>query len=104
LSGDLIVSFTPRAMREVAEAKHWWRANRAKAPDALEEELRTALGVIASTPHIGAIARDVGLAGVRRLFLNRVNYFLYYRLNLDSRRAEVVALWHARRGSGPRLA
>lgn len=59
--------------------------------------------MIASTPLIGAVARNVRLAGVRRLFLNRVNYFLYYRPNLELRRVEVVGLWHARRGGGPRL-
>ena len=97
------VAFTPRASREVAEARRWWRANRMKAPDALEEELRTALDLIAATPSIGAVARNVVLPGVRRIFLNRVNYFLYYRPRIESRSIEVVALWHARRGVGPRL-
>ncbi|HEY0155920.1 MAG TPA: type II toxin-antitoxin system RelE/ParE family toxin [Thermoanaerobaculia bacterium] len=97
------VAFTPKASREVAEAKRWWRANRVKAPDALEEELRTALDLIATTPGIGAVARNVRLPGVRRIFLNRVNYFIYYRPKADSRTIEVVALWHARRGTGPRL-
>lgn len=72
-----MVAFTPRASREVAEAKRWWRANRAKAPDALEEEMRTTLDLISNTPGIGAVARNVTLPGVRRIFLNRVNYFLY---------------------------
>ncbi len=87
----------------VAEAKRWWRANRTKAPDALEEELRTALDLIATTPGIGAVARNVALPGVRRIVLNRVNYYLYYRPKPESRMVEVVALWHARRGTGPRL-
>ena len=99
----LDVSFTPRASREVAEAKRWWRANRTKAPDALEEELRSALDLIATTPGIGAVARNVRLPGVRRVLLNRVNYFLYYRPHIDAQRIEVVALWHARRGAGPGL-
>lgn len=71
------VGFTPRAFREVEEAKRWWRANRTKAPDAVEEELRTTLDLIAGTPSIGAVARNVALPGVRRIFLNRVNYFLF---------------------------
>jgi plasmid stabilization system protein ParE len=103
VSDRFSVAFTPRASREVAEAKRWWRLNRTKAPDALEEELRTTLEVLATTPGIGAVARNVALPGVRRIFLNRVNYFLYYRPKIESRVVEVVALWHARRGSGPRL-
>lgn len=103
MSERFAVAFTPRASREVEEAKRWWRANRTKAPDALEEELRTTLDLVAGTPAIGAVARNVTLPGVRRVFLNRVNYFLYYRPNAQTRVVEIVALWHARRGSGPRL-
>ena len=61
------------------------------------------LELIATTPGIGAVARNVTMPGVRRILLNRVNYFLYYRPRAESRIVEVVALWHARRGSGPRL-
>ena len=68
MSERFTVAFTPRASREVAEAKRWWRANRTKAPDALEEELRTALDLIATTTAIGAVARNVVLPGVRRIF------------------------------------
>jgi plasmid stabilization system protein ParE len=103
LNERFTVAFTSRASREVAEAKRWWRANRTKSPNALEEELTTTLELIATRPAIGAVARNVPLPGVRRIFLNRVNYFLYYRPRLESGIVEVVALWHARRGSGPRL-
>ena len=103
MSERFAVAFTPRASRQVAEAKRWWRANRTKAPDALEEELQTALDLIATTPNIGAVARNVALPGVRRIVLNRVNYFLYYRPQMETQMVEVVALWHVRRGTGPRL-
>lgn len=102
-SDKFAVAFTPRASREVAEAKRWWHANRTKAPNALEEELRTTLDLIAQTPSIGAVAHSIALPGVRRIFLNRVNYFLYYRPKPEVRLIEVVALWHSRRGSAPRL-
>lgn len=103
MNEPLIVRFTPRGSREVAEAKRWWRANRTKAPNALEEEIRTALELISTTPDIGEKARNVTLPGVRRIFLNRVKYHVYYRVNVETRTVEVVALWHARRGSGPRI-
>ena len=103
MNEPFVVGFTPRASREVSEAKRWWRANRTKAPDALEEEIRTGLELISTTLGIGEVARNVALPGVRRIFLNRVKYHLYYRPNVESRTIEVVALWHARRGSGPHL-
>lgn len=103
MSERLAITFTPRASRDIAEAKRWWDANRTKAPKALEEELRATLDLIATVPGIGPIAHNVPLPGVRRIHLERVNYFLYYRPRLDLNQIEVVALWHARRGAGPRL-
>jgi len=77
VSQRLPVSFTRRASRHVEEAGRWWRENRAKAPEALREELEQALQLIASQPEMGAIARNVNLAGVRRILLSRVSYYLF---------------------------
>ena len=102
MSQRLPVSFTRRASLQVAEAGRWWSVNRAKAPDALREELERALQLIASQPEVGAKARNAKLAGVRRILLGRVGYHLYYRLrNTPSPSIEILALWHASRGQGP---
>jgi len=101
VSERFAVAFTPRAARQVTEAKRWWLSNRTKAPDALKEELATALELIATNPGIGAVARNVALPGVRRIRLNRVNYYLYYRPKADVRIVQIVALWHVRRGLPP---
>ena len=104
MSQRLPVSFTRRASKHVDEAGRWWRENRAKAPEALREELDQALQLIASQPDVGAIARNAKLAGVRRILLSRVSYHLYYRsLETPARSIQVVALWHASRGEGPHL-
>ena len=50
MSQRLPVSFTRRASKHVDEAGQWWRENRAKAPEALREELDQALQLIASHP------------------------------------------------------
>jgi len=104
VSQHLPVSFTRRASKHVDEAGRWWRENRAKAPEALREELDQALQLIASQPDVGAIARNTKLAGVRRVRLSRVKYHLYYRLiETPARSIQVVALWHASRSAGPHL-
>ena len=38
---------------------------------------------------------------VRRLYLGRVRYFVYYRINAPY--LEVVAFWHESREQGPRV-
>jgi hypothetical protein len=43
------------------------------------------------------------LSGVRRLLLPRVGYFLFYRVAPRKQALQVLAFWHASRGSGPKL-
>jgi plasmid stabilization system protein ParE len=102
VSDPLPVGFTLRAARHVDEAARWWRDNRTKAPEAFAEALAQAIDLIASQPHVGAIARNVALPNVRRVLLGRVNYHLYYRVrDSDPPAIEVIAFWHASRGSVP---
>lgn len=91
------------AMAQILTAEQWWRLNRPKAPDAITEELERASSLITAQPGVGATARDRALAGVRRLHLARVRYDLYYRVNEDLDRVEVLAFWHASRGRRPVL-
>ena len=65
--------------------------------------LRTAVDLLASTPGIGAVMRNAAFPGVRRIQLNRVNYYVYYRQRTNSDVVEILALWHVRRGAAPRL-
>jgi plasmid stabilization system protein ParE len=91
------------AARAIAEAAAWWTANRTKAPDAFAIDLERALQLIAVHPGIGARATNIQLAGVRRIHLARVRYNLYYRVAGTPEIIEVLALWHASRGSPPKI-
>jgi plasmid stabilization system protein ParE len=99
----LAIVVTDVAKAQILTAEEWWRLNRPKAPDAIREELERASALIAAQPGLGSTARDPDLAGVRRLHLARVRYDIYYRVNQDLERVEVLAFWHASRGSGPPL-
>lgn len=92
-----------RASREIAEASAWWDLNRLKAPEAFQVELEEAIDLITTQPHIGALAVNTRLKDVRRIHLDRVHYYLYYRVSVSSRTVVVLALWHTSRGSGPGL-
>jgi plasmid stabilization system protein ParE len=97
------VKIVRRAARQIVEASEWWQANRPEVPEALEEELRRGLALIAQQPGIGSRARSAKLGGVRRIYLSRIRYYLYYRFRRSSEVVEVLALWHASRGSGPNV-
>jgi plasmid stabilization system protein ParE len=97
----LPVVFTATARRHVERAEVWWAKNRPGAPDAIREELRAGLELVASQPACGGAVSTARVQGVRRILLQRIGYFLYYRVAPRKKRLEVLAFWHARRGKGP---
>ena len=100
-SGTYPVQVTRRAAQEIREASDWWLRNRPDAPQAFPEELERAFVLLATQPRIGAVARNERLSDVRRVFLDRVRYHLYYRVVESTRQVQVLALWHSSRGPGP---
>ena len=99
----LAVTFWKRAARQIESAAEWWRENRQASPDALSDELVRTLDLITQQPGVGVPALNARLAGVRRILLPRVGYFLFYRVAPQKQLIEVLAFWHARRGSEPRV-
>jgi plasmid stabilization system protein ParE len=97
------VKVTRRAAVDIRAAAAWWAENRSGAPAALREELARAFELLATHPEIGAVARNPRLAGIRRILLARVRYHLYYRVVTNPPAVEILALWHASRGSTPLL-
>jgi plasmid stabilization system protein ParE len=97
----LSVKIFRRAARQIQEAASWWIEHRPKAPNAFKEEFERCLTLISQEPRIGAKAANAKLAGVRRVYLERIRYHLYYRVRPTH--IEVLALWHSSRGSEPDL-
>lgn len=103
MSSPLPVRIVGSAGQAILDAAEWWLANRPKAPDAFAFEVERAFQLLASQPLIGAQARNVKLAGVRRIHLPRVHYYLYYRITSESKAVEILALWHTKRSGSPDL-
>ena len=101
MSELLQVEVSAGAAGQIREAEAWWRTNRHKAPNAIREELERASALVAAQPDIGSRARNVKLAGVRRILLARIRYHLYYRVSEAPRQIEILGFWHASRGSHP---
>jgi plasmid stabilization system protein ParE len=101
VSEPLPVDVSAVAASQVHAAETWWQANRPKAPGAIRAELARASSLIAHHPQIGTRATNIALPGVRRLHLGRIRYDLYYRQVDGPPRLEILAFWHASRGSQP---
>lgn len=97
----LQVKVSLRAAAEVRRAADWWLANRPAAPGAIGADFAEAVALLAEQPGIGAKHVGPRMPGVRRLFLSRVGYFIYY--TADERDLKVLAFWHASREHPPAL-
>lgn len=73
--------------------------NRPTAPGAVRKDMEAALALLVEEPGIGTKIETTRMDAVRRLYLTRVRYFLYYRVR--GKFLEVVAFWHSSRESGP---
>lgn len=100
-AGARHLEYSKRALREIDAARTWWRANRNKAPDALDEDLARTLLLIREQPEIGGTIGSG--SGLRRVLLSRVRYHLYYRISQDGTKVFVLSLWHTSRAQGPVL-
>jgi plasmid stabilization system protein ParE len=103
VSAPLRVEISDLAMAQVRAAEEWWRQNRPKAPNAVREEVERAAVLLSLQPESGALARNVSLAGVRRIHLTRIRYYLFYRVVPDPNTIEILALWHSSRQGSPTL-
>ena len=88
-----------RAARELERIVQWWAVNRPAAPGAVRRDLQAALNLLLVQPDIGIRVKEAGSADVRRFHLDRIRYWVYYRVR--GNRLEVLSVWHSSRGSGP---
>ena len=88
-----------RAAREVERIVQWWTLNRPAAPGAVRQDLQAALNLLLVQPDVGARVKEASSPDIRRFHLDRVRYWVYYRVRRN--RLEVLSLWHSSRGSGP---
>lgn len=101
MTEPLSVVFQRRAIREAEAIDEWWRSNRPAAPELFATELEAMLGAAALMPSLGAPARSERARRVRRLLLRATRCHVYYRVRDET--LEVLAVWHATRGTGPGL-
>ena len=97
----LALRIARRAATEIEQAELWWRQNRQAAPEALREDIQGAFTLLLRQPGVGTRVGNTRLSGVRRMYLGRVRYFVYYQVRGDQLVA--LSLWHSGRGKGPKL-
>ena len=97
----LRVKISARAARQIQAATVWWNDNRPSAPGAVAADFAQAVALLVVQPGLGAAYQGSRTPGLRRLFLNRVGYFVYYRQHGND--LQVLAFWHSSRDLQPKL-
>jgi plasmid stabilization system protein ParE len=97
----LRIKISARAASQVRKAAEWWAQNRPAAPGAIGADFGESVALLAEQPGIGAKYEGARAPSVRRLFLSRVGYFIYYKA--EDSTLHVLAFWHASREHQPML-
>jgi Plasmid stabilisation system protein. len=85
-----------RAEREIEVASKWWRKNRNKAPSAFDDDLADVITEVRIEPGLGVSIAGTKRPNVRRVTLQRVRYYVYYRVDEDDALV-VLAVRHTSR-------
>jgi plasmid stabilization system protein ParE len=101
VSSSLEIRLSRQAAAQIEAAAAWWLKNRPAAPGAIRTDLEEILSLLAEHPGIGTPATKSRIKGLRRIYLSRIRYYVYYRERGDI--LEVLAFWHASRGQTPRI-
>jgi plasmid stabilization system protein ParE len=96
-----ILITVPRAQRQIAVARAWWRKNREKAPLAFDADLERAFALILEQADAGVIVRKTSSGRTRRLYIARISYFLFYEVSDGA--ITVIRLRHSSRRPPRRL-
>jgi plasmid stabilization system protein ParE len=92
----LTVDVTVRAERQIDAADRWWKENR-ETSDVIHDEIARAMGLVLVNPKMYALAENARRPGLRRLYLDRIDYHLHYRVDERRGQIRIVAFRHARR-------
>ena len=101
MSEALRIRVSAQALTQIEEAADWWAKNRPAAPGAIRQDLAEMLAILVLQPGVGMPTRRGRVRGLRRVTLERVRYYLYYRVADGA--LEVLAFWHTSRGRAPRI-
>ena|SRR5690554_2785087 len=96
------VELTAQAAHQLAQAREWWRANRDKAPYAVDDDMNELFMRLEGRPELVGRALEQ-MPSIRRVHLRRVRYYAYFRTVDGGERVQILALWHASRSGEPAL-
>ncbi|WP_437564918.1 type II toxin-antitoxin system RelE/ParE family toxin [Sorangium sp. So ce542] len=97
------VRFARRALRELDRIETWYRANRPAIWPLFVSELAQAIRLLRVAPELGPEYQATRPHGVRRLLLERTQFYAYYRYHPQKALVVILSVWSTRRRRPPAL-
>lgn len=96
--------FSPEAVQAAREKRAWWEAHRDKAPRAFVEELALVVRKLRDGTHEEQ-QRYGGRDGrvVWRLLMPRTRNDVYFVIDHEHQRIEIITIWSSLAATGPAL-
>jgi plasmid stabilization system protein ParE len=92
-----------RARRQIEKIHAWWTDSRPSARSLFLDELSRAEQLLRTNPEVGIVYIVQRSGAIRRILLIESEYHLYYRYVPSRSEIQIIAIWGAIRGRGPRL-
>ncbi|TKD08850.1 type II toxin-antitoxin system RelE/ParE family toxin [Polyangium fumosum] len=96
------VRFARRALGELERIEAWCQANATGLWSTFVAELAQAVRLLRAVPELGA-EYQAGPAGVRRLLLEKTQFYVYYRYHPTKALVVILSIWSTRRRRSPSL-
>ncbi|MDI1477445.1 type II toxin-antitoxin system RelE/ParE family toxin [Polyangium sp. y55x31] len=96
------VRFARRALGELERIEMWCQANATGLWPKFVAELAQAVRLLRVVPEVGA-EYQAGPVGVRRLLLEKTQFYVYYRYHPTKALVVILAIWSTRRRRPPSL-
>ena len=80
----------------------WWQRNRPASPELFAREFAWAVDFLSACPTMGTPIR-ANPKEIRRVYLKKTRYHIYYRLDHAAQVVEIRAVWHTARGTSPKV-
>ncbi|WP_437914051.1 type II toxin-antitoxin system RelE/ParE family toxin [Sorangium sp. So ce302] len=97
------VRFARRASHELDRIEAWCQTNRPALWPVFIAELAQAVRLLRTAPELGHEYQAVRTHGVRRLLLERTQFYAYYRYHPTKALVVILSVWSTRRRRPPSL-
>jgi plasmid stabilization system protein ParE len=97
------VRFVRRAFRDLESIETWCRANQPAAWPLFAAELARIVRLLRVAPELGHPYEARRALGVRRVLLEKTQFYAYYRYHRAKALVVVLAIWSTRRGRSPSI-